>query len=380
MKVLFVSSPGLGHLFPLVPLAWAFRADGHDVVIATAEHAERAARSGLEVVDIAPRFSSVAAFEQVAKDRPDFITTVATRPAVDLADWGVQIAAVNRPLIDGLITLTDDFGPDLVVYEQGATAGLFAAARAGVPAVQRNHGAFATGGMHDAVAAFLGDFFDKYELARPLPKPEVIIESFPPSMILDRAPEGWFMRWVPYGGGEVHGDRWPSPRRGGRPRVAVSMGTIELQAFGLGAVESIVAAAADVDAEFVLALGDLDVAPLRPLPANVRAVEWTALHRLLRQCTAVVHHGSGGMIMTATESCTPQLLAPDARDMFQHSGRDAVRKLGTGLVSTADEVSPQLLTRLIQDEGLRQRMSVVRDEIQALPSPAETVRRIVAQL
>lgn len=378
MKVLFVSSPGLGHLFPLIPLAWAFRADGHDVVVAMAEHAERVARSGLEVVDIAPHFSSVAAFEQVAKDRPDFITTVATRPAVDLAEWGVQIAAVNRPLIDGLIALTDDFKPDLVVYEHGATAGLFAAARAGVPAVQRNHGAFATGGMHDAIATFLGDFFDKYDLPHPLPKPDVTIESFPPSMILDRSPEGWFMRWVPYGGGEVHGDRWPTGPD--RPQVAVSMGTIELQAFGLGAVESIIAAAAEVDAEFVLALGDLDVGPLRPLPPNVRSVGWTTLHRLLRQCTAVVHHGSGGMIMTAIEACTPQLLAPDARDMFQHSGRDAVRKLGIGLVSTADEVSPDLLTRLIQDDQLAHRMTVVRDEIHALPSPAETVRRIVAEL
>lgn len=380
MKVLFVSSPGLGHLFPLIPLAWAFRASGHDVVVAIAEHAERAAQSGLEVVDVAPHFSSVAAFEQVARDDPDFVTTVATRPAVDLAEWGVQIAAVNRPLIDGLIGLTDDFRPDLVIYEQGATAGLFAAARAGVPAVQRNHGAFATGGMHDAIAAFLGDFFDRYDLPRPLPRPDVIIESFPPSMILDRAPEGWFMRWIPYGGGQVHGARWPATADRDRPQVVVSMGTIELQAFGLGAVESIVAAAAQVEADFVLALGDLDVGPLRPLPANVRAVGWTALHRLLRQGDAVVHHGSGGMIMTAIEAGTPQLLAPDARDMFQHSGRAAVHKLGIGLVSTADEVSPELLTELIGNDELARQLAVVRDEMHSLPAPAETARRIIAEL
>ncbi|WP_007023597.1 glycosyltransferase [Saccharomonospora iraqiensis] len=378
MKVLFVSSPGLGHLFPLIPLAWGFRASGHDVVIATAEHAERAAGSGLEVVDVAPHFSSVAAFERVAQDQPDFVTTVATRPAVDLAEWGVQIAAVNRPMIDGLIALTDDFHPDLVVYEQGATAGLFAAARAGVPAVQRNHGAFATGTMHEAIAGFLGDFFTRYELPSRLPEPDVIIESFPPSMVLDRPPEGWFMRWVPYGGGAVHGDRWPTAPD--RTRVAVSMGTIELQAFGLGAVESLIEAAAEVDAEFVLALGDLDTGPLEPLPGNIRTVGWTPVHRLLRQCTAVVHHGSGGMIMNSIEAGTPQLLAPDSRDMFQHSGRDAVRKLGTGLVSTADEIGPEMLTELIQNDQFARQMAVVREEMHALPSPAETVRRIVAEV
>jgi UDP:flavonoid glycosyltransferase YjiC (YdhE family) len=135
-----------------------------------------------------------------------------------------------------------------------------------------------------------------------------------------------------------------------------------------------------VDADFVLALGDLDVGPLQPLPSNVRAVGWTVLHRLLRQCDAVVHHGSGGMIMTAIEAGTPQLLAPDARDMFQHSGRAAVHKLGIGLVSTADEVNPELLTELISNDELATQLAVVRQEMHALPSPAETARRILAEL
>jgi calicheamicinone 4-hydroxyamino-4,6-dideoxy-alpha-D-glucosyltransferase len=377
MNVLFVSSPGLGHLFPLIQLAWAFRTNGHEVVIAIAEHAERAAASGLEVVDVAPDFNAVAVFEQVAKDNPDFVTTVATRPAINLEEWGVQIAAVNRPLIDGLIALTDAWKPDLVVYEHGATAGLFAAARAGVPAVQRNHGAFRTGGMHDAIAAFLTDFFEKYDIPSPLPKPDVTIESFPPSM-LDREPEGWFMRWAPYAGGSVlNGNRVAAADR---PLVAITMGTIELQAFGLDAVESILAAAAQVEADFVLVLGDVDVAPLGELPPNVHSLGWAPLHRLLRDCTAVVHHGSGGSIMTAIEAGVPQLLAPDPRDMFQHSGRAAVRRLGIGLVSDADQISPELLTTLIKDEGLARNTAVVRDEMLSLPTPAETVRRILAEV
>lgn len=377
MKVLFVSSPGLGHLFPLIQLAWAFCTNGHEVVIATAEHASRAASCGLEVVDVAPDFSSVAVFEQVAKDNPDFTSTVATLPAVNLEEWAVQIAAVNRPLIDGLIALTDEFKPDLVVYEQGATAGLIAAAWAGVPAIQRNHGALETREMHDAIAGFLTDLLDKYEIAATLPKRAVTIESFPPSMLVDREPEGWFMRWVSYGGGAVL-NGWRSP--GDRPQVAVTMGTIELQAFGLGAVESILAAAAQVPADFVLALGDIDVAPLGELPPNVRSVGWVPLGRLFRDCTAVVHHGAGGTIMTAIDAGIPQLLAPDPRDMFQHSGRDAVRKLGIGLVSTADQVSPGLINTLIEDEQLTAKTAVVRTEMLSLPSPAQTVQRILGEV
>jgi len=35
MRFLFSTLPGLGHFFPIVPLAWAARAAGHDVLIAT---------------------------------------------------------------------------------------------------------------------------------------------------------------------------------------------------------------------------------------------------------------------------------------------------------------------------------------------------------
>ncbi|MEO0972302.1 MAG: hypothetical protein AAFX85_04345, partial [Pseudomonadota bacterium] len=254
-KILFVSSPGLGHLFPLIPLAWAFRAQGHEVVIAIAEHAERAAASGLEVVDVAPDYNQIDVFQRVQAENPDFATTVAARPAIDMEDWAIMIAAVNRSLIDRLIALTDEWQPDLVVYEQGATAGLYAAARAGVPAVQRNHSSIRTRGMHGAIASFLTDFHERYDLPSALPQPQATIESFPPSMLLGVEPEGWFMSWVPYGGGTVI-DRASLARRD-RPLIGVTLGTIQLQAFGLDAIHSIVAAAAKVPADFILALGDL---------------------------------------------------------------------------------------------------------------------------
>lgn len=374
MRVLFVSSPGIGHLFPLVQLAWSFRTAGHDVVVALAEHTQKAAAAGLEVVDVAPDYSAVKVFEQVAKDNPRFAETVATRPAIDLEEWGVQIAAVNRPLVDRTIALADDFTPDLVVYEQGATVGLLASARAGVPAIQRNQSAWRTRGMHASIASFLTDLMEKHQVT--LPTPSVTIESFPPSLLLEA--EGWFMRWVPYGGGAVLGDRLPAPPP--RPEVAVTMGTIELQAFGIGAVAPIIAAAAEVDADFVLALGDLDTTPLGKLPPNIRAVGWTPLHTLLRTCTAVVHHGGGGTVMTAIDAGLPQLLAPDPRDQFQHTARQAVSRRGIGVVSTADKVDADLLRQLLGDESMRAAVREVREEMRALPTPAETVRRLVGHV
>jgi UDP:flavonoid glycosyltransferase YjiC (YdhE family) len=186
------------------------------------------------------------------------------------------------------------------------------------------------------------------------------------------------MRWVPYGGGAVFGDRMPP--RPPRPEVAITMGTIELQAFGIGALEPIIAAAADVDSDFVLALGDLDITPLGTLPPNVRSVGWTPLHTLLRTCSAVVHHGGGGTVMTAIDAGLPQLLAPDPRDQFQHTAREAVSRRGIGLISTSDKVDADLLTRLITDDQLRVAATEVREEMLSLPTPAATVRRILERL
>src|SRR5919108_2182509 len=53
MKILFATAPGYGLTLPLIPLAWAARAAGHEVLLATtAEMTEAGARAGLGVVDV----------------------------------------------------------------------------------------------------------------------------------------------------------------------------------------------------------------------------------------------------------------------------------------------------------------------------------------
>ena len=55
MRVLVVASPGTGHVFPLVPVSWALRSEGHDVLVASAgDGVQRAASAGLTAVDVAP--------------------------------------------------------------------------------------------------------------------------------------------------------------------------------------------------------------------------------------------------------------------------------------------------------------------------------------
>lgn len=373
MRVLICSHPGLGHFLPFVPLAWAFRTEGHEVLVSIADCAERAAESGLEIVDVAPDFDMDAINEQVAKDHPDLVAAMATTPMVELEFWAAGLAAVNRPLVPGNIALADDWRPDLVLYDQVNTVGLLVADRCGVPAVQYNMGSVPTDRTHQAVAGHLADLCSRYGVT--VSAPALSLEMNPPSL-LNRPPEGQFMRWVPYNGGAVFPGRLPAPRDG-RPRVAVSMGTTTLEMFGLGSLASVVDAAAGVDADFALAVGDADLEPLGKLPPNVRQVGWVPLATLLRTCTALIHHGGGGSMLNAVAADVPQLIAHDPADLIHHIDFAVVRERGIGLVAPSDQVDAAMMKALLADEGLRHATREVHNENLSLPSPAATARSIL---
>ena len=55
MKILFAVAPGYGLMLPIVPLMWAARAAGNEILAATtSEMTEVGARAGLPVVDVFP--------------------------------------------------------------------------------------------------------------------------------------------------------------------------------------------------------------------------------------------------------------------------------------------------------------------------------------
>src|SRR3954447_18295169 len=70
VRALFATSPGLGHVFPTIPLAHALRAAGHEVLMATPGGKE-AANAGLHVVDTAPGVDIGAVFQQAASEQPE---------------------------------------------------------------------------------------------------------------------------------------------------------------------------------------------------------------------------------------------------------------------------------------------------------------------
>jgi UDP:flavonoid glycosyltransferase YjiC (YdhE family) len=354
----------------MVPLAWALRAAGHDVLVATTDTGLIAARAGLPVVDLAPDVDLGAVRARLVREEPQLAEQIITGRLDDVRTVAVAFARVSSLLSDGLVAAGLAWRPDLIVQSQLQGAGLVAAAKLGVPLVEHGFGFARTEGMAALLRSHMAEVFDRHGVG--LPARLVAIDVAPPSM-LDGPPHGWSMRYVPYNGGATLPAWLDTPPE--RPRVAVTVGTVVPERNGLGSLRRLVDAASQVDAEFVLALGRADPAPLGPLPANVRPVGWVPLSSLLPTCRAVVHHGGAGTTLTALACGVPQLVLPNGAD--RHINALAAERHGTAVVRSPENVTHLDLSSLLVDHAIRAAAEEVRQEIDALPTPADTVARLV---
>jgi UDP:flavonoid glycosyltransferase YjiC (YdhE family) len=297
MRVLVVSAPLLGHVFPLVPLSRAFAAAGHDVLIATGGDAIAVRDAGLPVENIAPSF----AFGPLAA------RTMLRHPLIARAELageagsrGVALlfGAANAQLVDGVLAVAERWRPDLVVHEPLAVAGALAAARLDVPAVLHENSLFDGAELVRVTAARLGRHG-----TTALPAAAATLTIAPPSVVGERA--GWPLRGTPYSGEGTLPD-WLTERPA-RPRIAVSRSTISGPGAG-SLMSAVVAAAGGVDAEFVLVRPDRKVISRGGLPSNVRTVDWIPLNAALANCSGIVHHGGAGTVFGALAAGIPQLV------------------------------------------------------------------------
>ncbi|QTR03458.1 DUF1205 domain-containing protein, partial [Saccharothrix algeriensis] len=328
MRVLFVAAPLLGHVFPMVPLASALRAAGHEVLVATGGDALSVRDSGVEVADVAAGigFGRIAA--AIALRHPLELRSQLAG-GEDLRFPSRLFAAVNARMAGPLLAAARRWQPDLVVHEPFAVAGALAAAELSVPAV-----------VHE-VSLFDGAELAAAALARtpwPAADPVAVLRIAPPSLMATG--DAWPLRAVPHGDGPV--PQWLSARPR-RPRVLVSRSTVGGPG-GHRLMASAVAVADRVDAESVL------VRPGRrlvgaSLPDNARTVDWVPFPRAPPPGAAGGPPGGAGTLFGALAAGIPQLVEPGAGDRARHARLIARR--GAGLAAT--DVTADLLTRLVTD-------------------------------
>ncbi|TWG09056.1 UDP:flavonoid glycosyltransferase YjiC (YdhE family) [Saccharopolyspora dendranthemae] len=396
MRILFTAGPAHGLTLPIVPLVWAARAAGHEVLFASAsEMVDVLSRAGLPVVDVFPdheRWDAVmGAAMSPAGPTPEQLAGVPEW----MAETFAEVARTERgpfgsftlAMTEGTIEAGRAFGAELVVHTSGHPAGGLTADALGVPVLEV--GNRISWSSRDADSPFrVNEDVDRLlrdRLGIPGNGPEVIarIDPRPPSMgglaadepdAFDEVP-WWPMRFVPFNGGSAVPD-W-ALRRPDRPRVGVTLGTVVPLMSGTSTVMVALDALADMDVEVVLA-GKIE---LGSVPDNVRAVGYLPLSVFLPTTSLLVHHGGSGTTAAPLHHGVPQLVLPS----FADNPLSAERVVGRGVGLSHDPATVDADTvratvcRLLDEPEFAECARAVAEEMASQPSPSDVLQRAVSR-
>ncbi|MBT2414374.1 DUF1205 domain-containing protein [Streptomyces sp. ISL-12] len=385
MRVLSTAAPGAGLFLPTVPLAWALRAAGHEVLVMNTGGTSRSvAAGGFWTVDAAPGTDVHADF-------------LAASQAVQAAPDGQRprrsgMGMFGEAMADGLLRAAEAFRPDLVVSTLEQGAGELVATRLGIPYVEQSV-RLAWAGPDEqavtyrrAVAEYLLPTRERLGIGEPWREPAAVLDIRPAGLGGGDTRTQWPLRYVPYNEGRVLPD-WVLAAPG-RPRVCVTMGSVlgnlpagsELKQLYVAVVREILVELAGLGVEVVVAMGESDLEGIGELPEAVRVVGWMPLGALLPTCSAVVHHAGAGTSMTSLALGVPQVVLPQTADQPANARVLAAR--GVAALVPPDRISAaevrQNLARVLDEPAFRTAAHEVQEEIRVMPSPAEVVDRLAS--
>ncbi|MBB4895206.1 UDP:flavonoid glycosyltransferase YjiC (YdhE family) [Streptomyces olivoverticillatus] len=382
MRIVLTAIPANGHLTPMVPLAWALRAAGHEVVVAGQPDLVPVARAaGLCAQPIGEPFGQLAFLrERLPEDEsPIEAWGRLIEPMYGMASrtWATH----TQYTVDKYLEFARSWRPDLVVSEPFEFAGRLVSGALKVPHVRHGLGLTAVSERFEETArGLLSSTADRLGTGAGLPAPDLTLDNCPPTLWSPpadgvRQP----MRYIPYNGTGTLPD-WAREPSGPR-RVCISLGTQTIVLNGMPLLRRLVEAVAGIEGvEPVIAIAASDREGLGPVPSSVRIVESLPLNLFLDRCDVVVHHGGAGTCLTATAFGLPQLVLPQFLDQFQYG--DQVAACGAGrTVDTADDQNSvehlrQAVVDLLDDPSYARVARAVAEEAAAMPSPAQTVARL----
>ncbi|WP_426509758.1 nucleotide disphospho-sugar-binding domain-containing protein [Dactylosporangium sp. McL0621] len=375
MRILFTSWAWPSHLHPMIPLAWAARLAGHDVLVAgqpaivpeICAAGLPAARIGTDV-DLAALIPNMPGGPARAR--------AAGRPAGHPLSIFTAMAGAMLP---GLTELVGAWRPDVIVHEPTTYAAPIVAARFGLPHVRHLWGVDFPQTLRGWEAEALAPLAAEAGVAVPDPRGAFTVDPCPPGLQLEPDGPRQAVRHVPYNRDAI----WPGPlpRAADRPRVCVTWGSV-LGRYGGGGSDAarVVGALAKLDVDVVVTVAARDRAGFGAVPDNVVLLEHAPLAQLLPGCAAIVSPGGGGTFMTAVVLGVPQVICPGVPD--QRLNAVQLAKAGAGLdlggPDPGDQELRDAVEHLLAGPGFAARAAVLRDESAAAPDPTEVLRRIEA--
>jgi UDP:flavonoid glycosyltransferase YjiC (YdhE family) len=386
MRVLLTTQPGHGHFRPLLPLAHALVAGGHEVRIGTsASHAAAVEREGLvaEAVGLDWLHGVESTIPPELQPPPEADTL-----ATYFAHKFVRMTAGR--LATDVLTLAGRWRPDLIVRETTEFGGSLAAQVLGLPsaALQVASPALMSADLIAEVAIALDEIRPTLGLA---PDPglasirDELVICFAPPALHDPAvslPAG-LRSFHP---GAMAADTVLPDAIAGlgveRPLVYATLGTVfnepEYQVPFFSAVRE---GLAEAPVELLMTVGPyVDPATFGDERPGVRVVRYVPQRAVLERCAVVICHGGYGTILDSIDAAVPSVVVPFGAD--QPANAAAIERLGIGVVVDDDALSPQSIRDAVEavlpaDTPHRQRLATLRDGWRALPGPAQAVEALM---
>jgi len=375
MRVLFSFAGGSGHFLPLVPVARAVHAAGHDVAFA----GQPEMLSAVEAAGFAA-FATGGETLRSSAERTALLPFDAAREDRAVRDGFAGRVARDRAA--ALLDLCGRWRPDLVVCDELDFGAMVAAERLGLP--HASVLVIAAGALvrPALVAEPLNALRATYGLA---PDPQMtmlhrhlVLSPVPPSFRDPAHPLPATARLIrPAVLDAVDGPApsWLAGLPPDRPTVYFTLGTVfHLESGDL--FERALAGLRDLPANLVVTVGrEIDPVDFGPQPGHVRIERYVPQPLLLPRCDLVVCHAGSGSVTGALAHGVPMVLLPIGADQPANAGRCAA--LGVGRVLDPVRCSPgdvrDAALAVLADAACRQAVARMAREFAAMPPAVEAV-------
>lgn len=376
MRVLFSSTWGYGHVLPMVPLAQACLAAGHDVLWAASEPAGPLVEAA-GIPYAAAGLDAQGVREVTTRNR----LHVQSLPPADRAAFAFphMFGAWATPaMAEPLLALAGEWRPDLLVHEAAELASPLVGAVLGLPAVTHSFGGAVPPSFLTEAGARLEQLWAEQGLVVPpyagcfragyLDICPTSVQPFDPEHIPTRQP----LRPVPWTGpnaAELPAYLQPDER----PLVYLTLGTVHNEA---PVLRTAIEALREMPVRLLATVGpNGHPDALGAQPSNVTIEPWVPQAQVLEHCDVVVSHAGSGTFLGALAAGLPQLCLPQAADQFRNTTAGIRRGVALALapdVSTGEAIAAAV-TSLLNEPSFRTAAQEVAAEIAAMPSPREVV-------
>jgi UDP:flavonoid glycosyltransferase YjiC (YdhE family) len=369
VRLLFSFVGGSGHFEPLLPVARAAAAAGHEVA-ATGEPLM------MPVVEAAGLVGYPSGPNLGGTRRMPLLDLDPEREDRDLRDGFARRTAPQRAR--DILALCERWRPDVIVCDEADFGAMIAAECRRLPYAT----VLVTAAGLFLRPALLGDALTEVRAGFGLP-PDPDLTMLSRHLVLSPFPPGFRDPAYP-----LPATAWPL-----RPAVVdpldppawlpdrcvyFTLGTVFNMESG-NLFDRVLTGLGELPVALVVTVGrHIDPADFGPQPAHVRIERYVPQAAILPRCAAVVSHGGSGSVTGALAYGLPSVLLPMGADQPLNAARCA--QLGVSRVLDAGTATPaqvrEAASAVLADPAYRRAAEQIRAGIAAMPGPDEAVRRL----